>query len=63
MEKNLSLFQIQDDDRPMWVVAENWNDALAKWKAQIALENQLALSEVTEPKGILLVCEHNDLLS
>lgn len=62
MEKNLCLFQIQDDDRPMWIVAEDWNEALAKWKAQIARENTCEFEDVAEPKSITLVCEHDDLI-
>lgn len=63
MEKKNRLFQIQDSDRPMWVIAESWNDALVKWKALIAVENDMSVDEVTEPNGIMLVCESDELLT
>jgi len=57
-----NLYHVQDADRPMWVVASNWNAALAKWKHVIAEENEQKPEEVSEPQGIQLVCEANDLI-
>lgn len=62
----MSLYLIQDEDRPMHVLAESWSQALKMWKTHIASENGIsvdrALTEVEEPKGICLVCENDDLL-
>ena len=33
------LFLVQDDERPMYVVAPDWTAALALWRAQIIAEN------------------------
>lgn len=55
----MNLYYIQDADRPMWVVAIDWQDALDKWKAKIREENE---GECDEPEGIQLVCESDDLL-
>jgi hypothetical protein len=35
----MPLFQVQDSDRPLWVVARDWHHAVQQWKDQIAIEN------------------------
>lgn len=55
----MNLYHIQDSDRPMWVIAANWQDALDKWKAKIKEENE---GECDEPQGIELICDEDDLL-
>lgn len=63
METNPNnLYRIQDSDRPMWVVAETYGQAVQRWKVQIALENNQQPSDVTDPQGVELVCESNSLL-
>lgn len=56
----MNLYNIQDSDRPMFVVASCWQNALDKWKAKISEENDG--SEGDEPEGISLICEAGDLL-
>lgn len=56
------LFHIQDGDRPAWVVAGNWQEALDKWRALIALENPGVDIEDFDPQGIELVCDSNELI-
>lgn len=56
------LFQIQDADRPMWVIACDWNQALTKWKEFVGVENALPADEVDGPRGITLVCDETELL-
>lgn len=58
----VNLYQIQDADRPLWVIAENWNSALDKWKRVVAQENDMEPNEVDEPRGITLVCEADELI-
>lgn len=61
MEKN-NLYHIQDADRPMWVVAPNWTEALKRWTNRMALENDQKPEEVETCRGIQLVCEADDLI-
>lgn len=56
-----NLYHIQDSDRPMYVVAEDWQVALTRWKAHIRLENDG--DEGDEPDGIALVAKKVDLLA
>lgn len=58
----ISLYYIQDDDRPMWVVAEDWNSALAKWQEKIVKENEMLLVDIDGPEGITKICDGDDLL-
>lgn len=58
---SLCIFQIQDDDRPMFVLAESFQKALEKWQALIHSENpeedSLAL-----PLGVVLIARARDIL-
>lgn len=54
------LFFIQDGDRPMHVVAPDWNAALAAWRRLIASENEGM--DAAEPEGISKVADANELL-
>ena len=62
MNTETNLYLIQDDDRPMHVIADSWIDALERWKKFIAEENALDYTDVDEPTGIMLVCESRDLM-
>ena len=55
----MPLFNIQDSDRPLWVVAKDWGDALEQWREQIIHEND---GDVSDPQGIQYVCDDDDLL-
>lgn len=57
-----NIYHIQDADRPMWVIAASWTEALNKWKAVIGPENDMKPEDVSEPQGIQLVCESGDLI-
>ena len=59
---SMHIFNIQDADRPMYVIAKNWNEALEKWKLHIATENDMAIDEVEEPCGIIRIADSNDLI-
>lgn len=55
------LFHIQDSDRPIWVVATDWQDALNKWRKLIVEENGDDEASAN-PDGIEWVCDSNELL-
>jgi hypothetical protein len=57
----MNLYHVQDADRSMWVAAHDWQEAVSRWKLQIAKENNYALlAEVGEPQGVQLVCENDN---
>ena len=59
----LQLFFVKDSNRPMHVVARNWNEALAAWHRKIREENDVPAKEAVEgPLGIEHVCNAQDLL-
>lgn len=55
------LFLVQDSDRPLYVLAESWQDALEKWRARIYDENP-GLEVEWDPDGISLVADTNDII-
>lgn len=57
-----NLYYVQDNDRPMHVIAESWQRAIEKWKAFIAIENKILVDDVGEPLGITLVDTWDDLI-
>lgn len=58
-EAPVRLFQVQDNERPMYLVATDWAQALDGWRRIIAAEND---GEVIEPQGITLVCDSDELV-
>lgn len=57
----MSLFHVQDDDRPMYVVASNYLDAIAKWQKVIETEN--VDQPQAQPKGVAIICDDDDLIT
>lgn len=57
----MPLFHVQDNDRPMYVVADNWQDAISRWQKVIEEENEGCAAE--QPTGIVFVCTDNDLIT
>lgn len=57
-----NLFLVQDSDRPMYVLSENWSGAIDLWKTFIASENDMEASDVEEPTGVQLVADKDDLI-
>ena len=60
MEKK--LFHVQDSDRPMYVVAFTYDDALSKWRRFVAREDDCGEGEIVPPDGIAFIAESDDLL-
>ncbi len=58
-----NLYHIQDNDRPMWVLASNYGEAVERWKQHIAPENECLPEDVEEPMGVSFVCDANDILT
>jgi hypothetical protein len=58
------LFQIQDDDRPDFVVATNWSNALHLWRQSVQQEDPGSWPNLTDinPKGIQLIADEYSLL-
>jgi hypothetical protein len=63
----MPLFHVQDSDRPMWVIAPSFAEALDKWAKVVAEENDftedagLYLAE-NPPNGIAHICNDHELL-
>ncbi len=64
LSSKMSLFHVQDADRPMYVFAPDWGGALAAWRLQITKENpdDYGGAEVPEPDGIALVASTDDVI-
>jgi len=58
----MPLFQIQDSDCPMFVVADDYNDALGKWLDKLAKDNECPADEVEGPRGIAHICDDDELI-
>jgi hypothetical protein len=58
----MSLYHVQDSDRPLWVVADNYGQAVDRWTAVIADENNMLPAEVAAPQGIHHICDDDELL-
>ena len=60
--QKFNLYLVQDGDRPMYVVAENWIGAIDEWKQFVAKDNEMSVEEIEEPDGVSLLSEHYDLI-
>ena len=58
----MKLYNVQDGDRPMWVLANSFGDALTRWKYHIAKENEMDFKDVDDPQGVHFVCDDDELL-
>lgn len=56
----MNLYRIQDDDRPCYVIASDWTQALFTWKAQMQREDP-SECDVEEPDGIELIAKGIDV--
>ena len=57
----MPLFHIQDDDRPLYVVAHDYNQAVAKWQKIVKDEND-DIEEPILPKAVALIADDHDLV-
>lgn len=58
----MPLFLVQDSDRPMYVKAESFGDAVALWERLIAVENDLDPDDVDYPLGVQYVAPDDELI-
>lgn len=58
----MSLFYVQDSDRPAYVVADDYQEALKKWVAMIAFDNGDNEEDVDQPSGISMICDDDELI-
>jgi hypothetical protein len=56
----MPLYQIKDDDRPMFVQAKTYALAIAKWEQYVTEENATDVGPPTY--GIVFICDDDDLL-
>lgn len=54
----MNLYEVQDADRPVYVIAESWESALRLWAARMAVENKISIDDIESPKGVRLVAEN-----
>lgn len=57
------LFYIQDCDRPMYIVAGSWSEAVYSWKTIVAVENDDEIEETSEPAGVSLIADEDEWAS
>jgi hypothetical protein len=58
----MPLFHIQDDDRPTWVIALDYREAIEKWEAMLRKETDMDIFEIQPPKGIAWMCDDDELI-
>lgn len=59
----MKLFQIQDNDRPMWVLAESFGQAMTKWVDFIKAENPGDYEEEDpEPNGVNFIADDDEVI-
>ena len=58
----MPLYHVQDNDRPLWVMADDFAHAVRKWRTVIAAENEQSFEETEEPQGVTLICDDNELV-
>jgi len=61
----LYLYRVQDDDRPMYVVAANYAEAVEKWRKFIFEDDPKSyrkISDVEDPKGVQIICDKEDII-
>lgn len=58
-----NLYYIQESDRPMYVIANSYEEAFNKWVKLIRKENNMTPDEEVEPPlGIQFIAEENDII-
>jgi hypothetical protein len=55
----MPLYQVQDPDRPLYVVAKDFGDAVRKWQRIISDENN---GDTGDPQGVVLLCKDDEIV-
>lgn len=58
----MPLYYVQDSDRPLYVVAADFGQAVRKWQGLIAQENEIPADEAGSPEGVHHLCDGDELL-
>lgn len=58
----MPLFEIQDADRPMFVIEKDYQAAVDRWNEVVGDENDLTPSEVEPPLGVRIVADNDNLI-
>ena len=53
---------VQDSDRPLYVVASDYQDALSRWGKLVAAENDCTPEDLEPPLGIQLIAGGDELI-
>ncbi|MGE0289341.1 MAG: hypothetical protein AB7I42_24085 [Bradyrhizobium sp.] len=56
----MKLYNVQDAERPMFVVAETFAQAIARWTALVQFENPGV--EIDPPQGVQFIADDDELL-
>ena len=56
----MPLFYVQDSDRPAYVVAKTYSEAISKWQHAVTVENDG--EHAGNPDGVLLICGDDELI-
>ena len=57
------LFHVQDSDRPIYVMAPDWQDAVKLWRELVELENGAPEEgeRPYDPSGVALIADHDEV--
>lgn len=58
----MPLFRVQDSDRPMFVVADDFQQAIDRWRAIIVLENPDDDCSQTNPDGVEFLANDQEII-
>lgn len=58
----MPLFEVQDADRPLYVFANSWKDALDCWQRVCAQENADTHPQDHQPDGIRWMASDTDVM-
>jgi hypothetical protein len=59
----LCLFRVQDDDRPLYVLAPHFSDAVDLWREVRAIEEGEPFEEVAPPRGVEFLADADDIVT
>lgn len=61
-----TLYQIDHDEFPMWVVARDWSTAIHAWRNEMTLLGEKwehgEPTELPQPKAVTRVCDSDDIV-
>lgn len=58
----MPLYEVQDGDRPLFVVATDWADALEAWRKQCVTENPGTEETDHDPLGVRYVSSDDEFI-